>query len=163
MQRLAALVAQTCPTYFSVWCLATLSAVSFLLSSTAVALPPPIPSVGYPSTPCCPPSPPSLGRHPRRMRGAAYSAMPHPRAISPRTIRPLEGPPGTTSRPLLLQWTTERSHFQTPRGGCSVDPSVAWNTLRPSTLHLCRVLNCPPGLGFSPPAIVPNIGLPPSH
>ena len=24
-------------------------------------------------------------------------------------------------------------------------------------MHLCQVLNCPPGLGFPPPAIVPNI------
>ena len=32
---------------------------------------------------CCPPSPHSLGNHPRRMRGAAYSAVPHPRVTSP--------------------------------------------------------------------------------
>ena len=52
-----------------------------------------------------------------------------------------------------------------PRGGlnsntneqCSVDPSVARNTLRPSTRHLCQVYGRPPGLRPSPPVIVANM------
>ena len=32
---------------------------------------------------CCLPSPHSLGHHPRRVRGAVYSAVPHPRATAP--------------------------------------------------------------------------------
>ncbi|CAN0356244.1 unnamed protein product, partial [Laminaria digitata] len=43
------------------------------------------------------------------------------------------------------------------KGERSVDPSVAQNALRSSTRHLCHVFHCRPGLGFSPPAIVPKI------
>ena len=43
------------------------------------------------------------------------------------------------------------------KGECSGGPLVARNPLRSSTMHICQVLNCPPGLGFSPSAIVPNI------
>ena len=53
----------------------------------------------------------------------------------------------------------DRSAVSIPNttGECSVDPSMGRNSLRSSTMHLCQVSNCPPGLGFSPPAIVSNI------
>ena len=43
------------------------------------------------------------------------------------------------------------------KGATSVGHSVARNSLKSSTMHLCQVLHCPPGFGFSPPVIVPNI------
>ena len=42
-------------------------------------------------------------------------------------------------------------------GATSVDPSVARNSQRSSTMHLFQVFNFTPGLGFAPPAIAPNI------
>ena len=62
--------------------------------------------------------------------------------------------------------TTKGNKRQTEadnKGECSVNPSVAWDSLRSSTLHLCQVLNCRPGFGFSPPPIVPNISLLGNH
>ena len=106
---------------------------------------------------CCPPSPRSLGHHPRRIGCAAYSAAPHPCATLPLTVRLLQEPPGSTSSLFLLQWTAARSQLQTPSR--SVPLILRW--LRtPYGLRLCiyaNSLNRPPGLGFSPPAIVPNI------
>ena len=49
------------------------------------------------SFPCGPPSPHPLGHHPRRMRRAVNSSVPHPRATSPWTVRLLQGLPDTTS------------------------------------------------------------------
>ena len=53
----------------------------------------------------------------------------------------------------------DHSPVSTPstKGDCSVDPSVARNSpeVFDYCMHLCQVL-CPPGLGFSPPAIVSN-------
>ena len=53
----------------------------------------------------------------------------------------------------------DHSAVSTPntKGASSGNLSVARISLRSSTMHLCRVLNYPPGLGFFPPAIVPNI------
>ena len=42
------------------------------------------------------------------------------------------------------------------KGECSVDRSMARNSLRSPCMHLCQVSNCPPGFRLSPPAIVPN-------
>ena len=38
------------------------------------------------------------------------------------------------------------------KSGCSVDPSVVWNSLRSSTMNICQVLHCSPGLALSSPA-----------
>ena len=67
----------------------------------------------------------------------------------------LQGPPVPLPR---LFTAVGHSAASTPNteGERSLDPSVARNSVRSSTTHLCQVLNCPPGLGFSPPAIVPN-------
>ena len=51
----------------------------------------------------------------------------------------------------------------TTNGECSVDPSVAQNTLRSSTRHRCQFLSCPPGFRPSPPVIVVNITLLGNH
>ena len=65
-------------------------------SSSTPPAPPPsrIPFGGVSShSSCCTPSIHFLGRHPRRMRGAANSAVPHPKATSPWSVRLLRGPP----------------------------------------------------------------------
>ena len=53
----------------------------------------------------------------------------------------------------------DHSAVSTPstKGASSVDPSVARNSRRSSTMDLCQVLNCPPCFGFSPSAIISNI------
>ena len=53
----------------------------------------------------------------------------------------------------------DHSAVSTPntKGASSVDPKAARNSLRSWTMRLCQVFNCPPGLGFSPSAIVPGI------
>ena len=46
-------------------------------------------------------------------------------------------------------------------GECSVDPSVARSTLRPSTTYFCQALGCQPGLRPLPPfkvAIITRLG-----
>ena len=42
------------------------------------------------------------------------------------------------------------------KGECSVDPSVAWELPKAFDSTFMPALNCPPGLDFSLPAIVPN-------
>ena len=74
------------------------------------------------------------------MRDAFYSHPLHPCATQqPLTARLLQGPPGTTCPPSLLQRSTPRSQLQTQRAMFS------------STRHLCRVFGCPPGLRPSTP------------
>ena len=58
--------------------------------------------------------------------------------------------------------STCRLHSVSPKSACTTR-YVRKNTKNPqtyvrsSTMHLRQVLSCEPGLGFSPPAIVPNI------
>ena len=53
-------------------------------------------------------------------------------------------------------WLHKAVSTPNTKGGSSVDPSVARNPPRCSTMHLCQVLNCPPGLGFSPTSHRPD-------
>ena len=126
------------------------------LSTTVSFLPllPPSPPrlllVGFTATPrVAPPRDIPLDTTARRMRRAAYSSQPQPRATSAWTVRLLQVSPGTTSPHLLLQWTTARSQLQKPRGRVSVEPSMARNLSWSSTMHLCQVVRYPPGFGFS--------------
>ena len=61
--------------------------------------------------------------------------------------------------PAFFADAVDHSAVSTPstKGASSVDPPSARNSLRSSTMQLCQILNCPPSLRFSPPAIVPNI------
>lgn len=85
---------------------------------------------------CCPTSPYSHGHYRRQMRGAAYLAMPHPRNTSLLTVQLLQGPPGPTSSPFLLESTRAWSNFQTPKGRCFV--RLQWL----GTLHFVRLCIC---------------------
>ena len=140
LQQLAARVALTCSTYQSAWCLATLSA------APSYFRPPRFPLL-YPS--CCPPCQADA----RRWLLSCASSSCHltmNRSASART-------PRYHFPTYFAAVTTARSQSPDTRGGCSVGPSVARSSLRSSTMHLWQVLNCPPGFGFSPPGIVPNI------
>ena len=106
----AAREAQTCSTHVPAWCLATLPAISFLLSTTAVSLlpllSPPLPSIPWSGFLPLLLLPHSLGRHPRRISGAVYSAAccliflpPHNQPFGC-FKDPLIAPP----QPLGLQW-----------------------------------------------------------
>ena len=98
---------------------------------------------------CCPASPHSLGHHRRWMRGAAYPAV-----------------PSSSCHLTMQRWAASRTPWhrfpacfsavqpsaastQTPRGN---DPSVARNSHRSSTMHLCQVSNCPPRQGPDQPS-----------
>ena len=129
--------------------LAALSAVSFLLSSTAVSLrllpPPPFPF---------PWAPPTADAWRFLLKSASSLRHFH------EPLDCFEDPPGPLAR--LLCCSGPHRGLKTPNTNleCSVDPFVALNTLsvRSSTRHLCQVFHCPPGLRPSPPAIVHHTG-----
>ena len=91
------------------------------------------------SSPVAPPPPVSLGCH-LTMKYSAASKI--PRYHSPAFFA-----------------AVDHNAVSTPntKGATSVDPTAARNSLRFWIMHICQVSNCPPGLEFSPPDIVPNI------
>ena len=112
---------------------------------------------GFFHSTCCPPFPHSLVHHLRRI-----SALPAPLCLN--LVLPHHEPFGCfkdspVPLPRRFGCSGPQRDLSTPKikGERSVDPTVARSSLRSSTMHLCKLLNCPPGLRFSPPAIVPNI------
>ena len=134
-------------------------------STLPLAPPTRIPLVGFPSTPpVAPPSPQSPGHRPRRIPGAVYSAVPHPRATSPHhePFGCFRDPPVPLPRIFCcsgpqrgLDYKRQAGVFRSPFGGSELP-----NVFDYASIYLCQVLNCPPGVGFFPPAIVPNITRP---
>ena len=115
--------------------------------------PPRLPLVGFRSTPpVTPPFPIPLDT-----THGGCAALPTPRCLI--LVPPHHGPLGCFEDLPRLFASVDHRVVSTPntKGASSVDPSVARNSLRSSTMHPRQVYNSPLGLGFSPPAIVPNI------
>ena len=120
--------------------------------------PPPMSSVGLPSIPLVAPAcPHSLGHHPTADARSFLLSCASPschltlyRLASSRTPR--------YHSPAFFAAAVDRSAVSASNAKveCFVDPSVAHNFSRSLAMHRCEVLNCRPGLGFSPPAIAPT-------
>ena len=126
-------------------------------STPPVPPPPRIPLVGFPSTPPVAPPPPipsgtTLGGFPAMSTQLCLMLVPPHREPFGCFEAPRYHVPAILS---AVDHITVSA--LNPTGECSIDHKVARNSLRSSTMNLCQVLNCPPGLGFSPQAIVPNI------
>ena len=144
--------------------LAALSAISFLLSSTAVPvhvfllpLLPAFPLSGFLPFLLLPPLPPFPWIPPTAdARSCLPSCAPSSCHLTMRRSKGSRHPWYHFSASLA---PVDHSAVSTPniKRASSVDPSVAPELIRSSTMHLCQGSNCPPRLGFCPPAIVPNI------
>ena len=128
-------------------------------STPPVASAAPLPLAGFPSTPHSVASPPPI---PLGTTLGGCAALPTQLCL---ILMPFHHEPfgcfedPRKSIPRLSAVAVGHNVVSTPsaKGECSVDSTVARNSLRSSTMRQCQVLKCPPGLGFSPPAIVPSI------